>query len=117
MLNEKLKRFEEPKSVTGLWLADARQKAIEKARYVREMTPSGGEERGVFKVAQSFYVQMANDYAGRLAKMDETLLNALRGLWSAYVADLKNRYPAKDGEKWAFTCAHHKRIDALLRTE
>jgi len=34
--------------------------------------------------------------------------------WAAYVAFLRERYPAKVGEAWEFTCPHHKAIDRAL---
>jgi hypothetical protein len=64
-----MERPKEPKVVTGLWLADARQQALERAEACPVMTLSGGEEHEVFKgakEARGYYIKLANDYADRL---------------------------------------------------
>jgi hypothetical protein len=34
--------------------------------------------------------------------------------WEAYTAYLREKYPAPEGEPWAFTCPHHRRMSAAL---
>jgi len=69
-----LQKPKEPKKVTGLWLADARQEAIDRADACPVMTTSSGEEHEVFKgakAAQKFFIDLANGYADRLASLVE----------------------------------------------
>lgn len=45
------------------------------------------------------------------------MIDKIRKEWNAYKLFLQEKYPAKDGEEWAFTCEHHKRIDKLLASD
>ena len=38
----------------------------------------------------------------------------IKELWASYKAYLQDKYPAKEGEKWEFTCEYHKGIDAIF---
>ena len=49
-----------------------------------------------------------------LARKQETGLNDLVKMWSAYREMLQKKYPAEEGKEWQFTCEHHQRIDTLL---
>lgn len=42
-------------------------------------------------------------------------LSEITDAWNKYVNYLKEKYPAKDGERWEFTCEHHQKIDNLLK--
>jgi hypothetical protein len=41
-------------------------------------------------------------------------MDELLSAWDSYKQYLVEKYPAKDGEEWDFTCQYHKHIDMLL---
>lgn len=65
----------EPKIVTGLWLANARQTALERARACPVMSSfDGATEYEVFpwaKKARKYYIKLARSYGERLACLVE----------------------------------------------
>ena len=44
----------------------------------------------------------------------EEKLEELRDAWAKYKNYLMEKYPAKEGETWGFSCEHHKAIDKIL---
>jgi len=35
--------------------------------------------------------------------------------WKLYKKFLQDKYPVENGQKWEFTCEHHKKLDAIIQ--
>jgi hypothetical protein len=44
-------------------------------------------------------------------------MEKFKSIWDEYKEFLMEKYPAKEGEEWKFTCPHHQKIDDLLNNE
>jgi hypothetical protein len=63
--------------------------------------------------------------AGIITGQDEVLkhflgmqdkLEEIKEKWEEYKSFLQEKYPAKDGQEWEFTCDKHKAIDNILNS-
>lgn len=52
---------------------------------------------------------------GRDAATWKMKIGSLQMEWAEYKEFLMEKYPVEDGSQWEFTCACHKKIDALLK--
>tara|TARA_Y100000310_G_scaffold311548_1_gene357932 strand:- start:16946 stop:17122 length:177 start_codon:yes stop_codon:yes gene_type:complete len=45
----------------------------------------------------------------------DNIIKEIKKEWNLYKQSLVEKYPAKEGEDWEFTCEHHKKIEGLLK--
>ena len=60
--------------------------------------------------------ELADELADKdkeIADLKQTVSEVVEN-WNKYKAFLKDKYPAKDGEQWEFTCQYHQKLDQAL---